>query len=104
MIMALGWQATGVGSAEAALDSLEAGGIGAVFTDVELPGMSGLDLARRLADDPDLPVVIVSGRALGGDVPPGVRFLYKPYRIDAVEEILAQLRLQRHETGDPGDD
>jgi hypothetical protein len=49
-------------------------------------------------------VVIVSGRALGGDVPPGVRFLYKPYRIDAVEEILAQLRLQRHETGDPGDD
>ncbi|MBB3221574.1 CHASE domain-containing protein [Pseudoduganella umbonata] len=101
MIIALGWQATGVGSAEAALESLQAGGIGAVFTDVELPGMSGLELARRLADDPDLPVVVVSGRALGNDVPPGVRSLYKPYRIDAVEEILAQLRLQRQETSDP---
>jgi CheY-like chemotaxis protein len=96
-----------VGSAEAALESLRAGGIGAVFTDVELPGMSGLELARRLADDPELPVVIVSGRALGDDVPPGVRFLYKPYRIDAVEEILAQMRLQRQEadeSGDPGED
>ncbi|WBS00970.1 CHASE domain-containing protein [Pseudoduganella sp. SL102] len=104
MIMALGWQATGVGSAEAALESLEAGGIGAVFTDVELPGMSGLALAQRLADNPELPVVIVSGRALGDDVPPGVRFLFKPYRIDAVEEILAQLRLQRQETGEQGMD
>ncbi|WP_338764056.1 CHASE domain-containing protein [Massilia sp. METH4] len=104
MIMALGWQATGVGSAEAALESLAAGGIGAVFTDVQLPGMSGLELAHRLQDDPDLPVVIVSGRALGDDLPPGVRLLYKPYRIDAVEEILAQLRLQRQEPGEPGMD
>jgi CheY-like chemotaxis protein len=104
MIAALGWQATGAGSAEAALEALAAGGIGAVFTDVQLPGMSGLELARRLADNPELPVVVVTGRALGEALPPGVRLLYKPYRIDAVEEILAQLRLQRQESGDPGED
>ncbi len=107
MIAALGWQATGAGSAEAALEVLAspaAGGIGAVFTDVQLPGMSGLELAWRLADNPDLPVVVVTGRALGDELPPGARLLYKPYRIDAVEEILAQLRLQRRETGEPGMD
>lgn len=106
MITALGWQATGVGSAEAALEVLASlkAGIGAVFTDVQLPGMNGLELARRLADNPELPVVVVTGRALGEELPPGVRLLYKPYRIDAVEEILAQMRLQRQESGDQAED
>ncbi|QGZ38563.1 CHASE domain-containing protein [Pseudoduganella flava] len=104
MVMALGYQATGVGSAEAALTALEAGGYHAVFTDVQLPGMNGLELAHRLADDPHLSVAVVTGRALGDELPPGVRLLYKPYRIDAVEEILAQIQLARQDDGDPDPD
>ncbi len=104
MIAALGGRATGVASAEAALDALAAGGYDAVFTDVQLPGISGLELAHRLADDPLLAIVVVSGRALGDDVPPGVRTLAKPYRIDVMEEILAQIRAARGADGELGED
>jgi CheY-like chemotaxis protein len=103
MIVALGYGSVGVGSAEAALESLRAGGVDAVFTDVQLPGMDGLALARRLVDE-GMPVVVLTGRAVGDDLPPGARLLYKPFRIDAVEELLAQIAAARQETGEPDED
>src|SRR3712207_9416549 len=60
-------------SAEAALDLLEdVPPPAALVSDVTMPGMDGLDLARRLrARWPDLPVVLLSGyaaSALGQDL------------------------------------
>lgn len=46
-----------VASAEAGLDVLERNEVAAIVTDVELPGMSGLEL---LAHAPQVPIVVVS--------------------------------------------
>ena len=49
-------------NAQEALDQLKAGGFDAVFTDIRMPGMDGLELAERVkAKQPWTPVVIVTG-------------------------------------------
>jgi FixJ family two-component response regulator len=66
--------------------------------DVRLPGMSGLDLQRELAErDPALPIIVITGH---GDIPMTVRamragaveFLPKPFRdqdlLDAVQRSI----------------
>jgi chemotaxis protein histidine kinase CheA/ActR/RegA family two-component response regulator len=63
MLEDAGFDVTGVGSAEDAIHALEAGDIDCLVTDIEMPGVDGLDLTRRLrgqADYADLPVVVVS--------------------------------------------
>lgn len=58
-----GFTVTGVGSAEDAMLALERERVDCVVTDIEMPGVDGLDLTRRLrdhADYADLPVVVVS--------------------------------------------
>jgi two-component system cell cycle sensor histidine kinase/response regulator CckA len=80
--------------AEAALDLLEdAPPPAALVSDVAMPGMDGLELARALrARWPDLPILLLSGyaeSALGRDFDAeGLRFLAKPY---TPEELLAAL-------------
>jgi FixJ family two-component response regulator len=72
------------GSAEAFLESFEAGRPGCIILDVRMPGMSGLELQEFLAQKgEDLPVLILTGHA---DVPVALRamkagafeFLQKP--------------------------
>jgi chemotaxis protein histidine kinase CheA/ActR/RegA family two-component response regulator len=58
-----GFAVTGVGSAEDALLALDTGSVDCLVTDIEMPGVDGLDLTRRLRDKAefaDLPVVVVS--------------------------------------------
>jgi DNA-binding NtrC family response regulator len=68
--------------------------VDAVVTDVDMPGgLSGLDLARMLASThPDADVIVVSGgRSVSrSELPPGARFLPKPYRFDAIAEMLGE--------------
>ncbi len=78
-----------------------------VLTDVGMPGMSGLELARALtAAQPDVPVGLVTGwgNALDPDerAASGARFvLSKPYLLDEVRTVvantLAEARLARRE-------
>ena len=93
------------------LESNRADGRGCLVLDVRLPGMSGLDCQRRLAEaGVAIPVIFITGH---GDVPVSVRamksgaveFLTKPFRpqelLDAVQQALdrdRQLRDQRRET------
>ncbi|MBW8269261.1 PAS domain-containing sensor histidine kinase [Caldovatus aquaticus] len=98
-LRAAGFAVRPVEGAEAALAALDAEGAdprppAALVSDVSMPGMDGLELARRLrARFPRLPVVLVSGyaaAALGEDLPAeGLRFLAKPYR---PQELVAAVR------------
>ena len=75
---------------------------GCLVLDVRLPGLSGLDLQRRMADAGlDIPIVFITGH---GDIPMSVRamkdgaveFLTKPFRdqdlLDAIHLALERAR------------
>jgi FixJ family two-component response regulator len=95
------------------LDSKRSGCPGCLVLDVRLPGMSGLDCQRRLAEaGVTLPIIFITGH---GDVPVTVRamksgaveFLTKPFRpqelLDAVQQALdrdRKLREKRRETAE----
>jgi FixJ family two-component response regulator len=78
---------------------------GCVVLDVELPGLSGLDLQRELAAHGiKIPIIFITGY---GDIPMSVRamkagateFLTKPFRdqdlLDAIEQALEHDRAAR---------
>ena len=91
----LGHQATAVAAAEPALAQLAERRFDAVMTDVSLPGMSGIDLAKELVKQyPKLPVVISSGygsldvQQILGHRRPSVFMLPKPYDMPTLERTL----------------
>lgn len=90
-----GWQTTAYASAEDFLTQRDAQAPGCLVLDVSLPGLDGLALQRRLAEDgPALPIVFLTGN---GDIPMSVQavkagavdFLTKPV---AAESLLAAVR------------
>ena len=72
-------------SAEEAEIILSQEKIDVLFTDIDLGGRDGCDLAHRaLKAQPDLPVVLASGRSWrchAARIPVGAAFLAKPYRL-----------------------
>jgi DNA-binding NtrC family response regulator len=80
------------GTAEEALQKLEAQSFDVVLTDISMPGLSGRELLQRvLSLYPDMPVIIVSGLSdqdqaqsliSGG----AFDYLLKPFRLEVVEE------------------
>jgi YesN/AraC family two-component response regulator len=89
-------------SAEAALDiaARYSGAIHLLLTDVIMPGLSGRELATRLADvRPEARVIFMSGYTddavtRHGVLEPGLAYLQKPFTPDAlgqkVREVLDQ--------------
>ena len=62
-----------------------------VFTDVVMPGMNGVDLARTILERrPDVPVVLSSGysHVLAEDGRHGFPLLHKPYSVEDLSRIL----------------
>lgn len=93
MLKAFGHEADGVGHAEGALEMLAAASYDVLFSDVSLPGMSGVDLARKaLAAHPGLQVIFASGygEALLRHVEFPFQSLQKPYEIEQLQAALAQ--------------
>ena len=89
----LGYAPEWVVNAEEALDRLGADGSGfrAVFSDVVMPGMGGIELAKALRIRlPDLPVVLASGysHVLALEDNHGFEFLHKPYSAAQIGSIL----------------
>jgi len=91
----LGHNVAAVPEAELALAKLDQESFDAVMTDVRLPGMSGIELARALTKShPTLPVVIASGYGLLnvelmlGEKTRTVLVLPKPYDLDALAKTL----------------
>lgn len=93
MLKAFGYEADGVAHPDDALAHLAARHYHVLFTDVSLPGMSGVDLARlSLQRYPHLNVIFASGygdmllRHL--DFP--YQSLQKPYELDQLQEALGK--------------
>ncbi len=87
-------------NAQEALTKLQDGGYEAVFTDIKMPGMDGLELAERVkARTPWTPVVIVTGygttaneeRARAAGV---TAFLQKPLSPEMIEDSAKQALLE----------
>ena len=101
------------GTAQEFLSTRRGDAPGCLVLDVRLPGLSGLDLQRTLADAAiEIPIVFITGH---GDIPMTVRamklgaveFLTKPFRdqdlLDAVHQALQrdnEIRAQRAETAE----
>jgi signal transduction histidine kinase/DNA-binding response OmpR family regulator len=92
----LGHEVLAVTSAEEARGAMAASGFDVLFTDVSLPGASGVELAREVADrKTGLKVILASGHgnvALPrGEAPlEGVVVLPKPYTLPQIQEALEQ--------------
>lgn len=68
--------------------------IGAVFTDIEMPGMTGLALAGAIGERwPEISILVTSGRIRPdpGVLPAGAAFIAKPYKAGALIDQLAEL-------------
>src|SRR5882672_11276909 len=94
-------------SAQAFLDRARSDAPGCLVLDIQLPGLSGLDLQAELADtDTPLPIVFLTGH---GDIPMSVKamkagaveFLTKPFRerdlVDAIRSAIDRDRAARLE-------
>ena len=97
MLNMLGHTVHGVASAEAALPLLAMPGLDVLVTDISLPTMSGLELARHArAHWPQLEVVFASGHDWGASLmqDASARFLRKPF---GLEELAGALKARRQD-------
>jgi two-component system NtrC family sensor kinase len=89
----LGYATRLVSNATHALEELAVGAdrFDAVFTDVVMPGMTGIELAQEIRRrHPELPVVLTSGysHALSEQGSHGFELLQKPYSIEQLSLVL----------------
>ena len=91
-------------SAEAAEAVLEraGGSVALMMTDVQLAGnMSGVELAHiARTHNPDIGVIVTSGRPLREDLPDGATFWSKPW---APLDVIREAERVAHERGIDGD-
>jgi two-component system NtrC family sensor kinase len=92
----LGYTVTLVGNAAHALEELaiDASRFDVVFTDVVMPGMTGIELAKEIRSRHfDLPVVLTSGysHVLAQNGSYGFELLQKPYSIEQLSRILHKI-------------
>ncbi|HEX8539158.1 MAG TPA: response regulator, partial [Cystobacter sp.] len=91
----LGHDVLAVSSAEEARAALSTSGFDVLFTDVSLPGMSGVELAREAVRRmPGLRIIVASGygnATEGLDKGLGAVVLPKPYALQQIERALEQM-------------
>ena len=91
LLREIGHEVEWVHSGEVALERARRQDFDAVFSDVVMPGMSGLELAEALkVSHPDLPVILTTGYsdkiAAGGAG--GRPVILKPYRLETLSAAL----------------
>ncbi|HYN46572.1 MAG TPA: response regulator [Allosphingosinicella sp.] len=89
----MGHEVRRVRSGEQALRFAQSESFDAVFTDVVMPGMSGLELAGRLSElAPDLPVILTTGFSdeIASSGAGGRPIILKPYRPETLAAAIDQ--------------
>jgi len=67
LVRSLGYRASGFANAEDFLAADQAGASSAIVTDIQMPGLSGIELKERLAAQGcQAPVIMITGRAEPG--------------------------------------
>jgi len=92
LLTELGHSVTLATSGEEALELTRDHDFDVVFSDVVMPGMGGLRLAERLAEEkPDLPVVLATGysQEIAQSGSGGRPVILKPYRLATLSQALA---------------
>jgi signal transduction histidine kinase/CheY-like chemotaxis protein len=94
LLAELGHKVTRARTGLEALEIARAGGFDAVFTDVVMPGMSGIELADALGPVlPGVPVVLTTGYSdeisRAGGV--GRPVVFKPYRLETLSGVLDEV-------------
>ena len=114
-----GYAVTIAPSAEKAIERLDNGDIDLVVTDIRLPGMSGVELTKRIQEkSSDVPVIVITGYA---DIETAVEvlklgasdYVNKPFSAAAIQEstravlekveALTEIRHLRHALKDRGE-
>jgi FixJ family two-component response regulator len=93
LLRSAGWQARVFESAQRFLAYPRPTVPSCLVLDVTLPGLNGLELQKRLADRPDMPIIFITGY---GDVPTSVQamkagaveFLIKPFNNDVLLDAI----------------
>jgi FixJ family two-component response regulator len=97
LVMSIGFAARVFESAEAFLHSSQVEGTSCLITDVQMPGMSGLELQSQLiSQGVHLPIILITGfpeqsareRALGAGA---LAYLEKPFDGGAVAKLLREV-------------
>ncbi|MCW3796894.1 PAS domain S-box protein [Sphingomonas sp. BN140010] len=92
----LGCEVTEAANGEDGLAHSEAKTFDLVFSDIVMPGISGLELAERVrAQHPDLPVLLASGYSSKQFIPLDQRqfpILRKPYKLETLAAAIHQLK------------
>jgi FixJ family two-component response regulator len=107
LVRSVGFGVQTFASAHEFLRGQRADAPGCLVLDVQLPGLSGLDLQRELIGaDIQIPIIFITGH---GDIPMTVRamkagaveFLTKPFRdqdlLDAIQQAIGRDRVSRQE-------
>ena len=90
-----GYEADKAGDGRTGLDMALQGGYDLVLLDVMLPGLNGLEVLRRLRNESDVPVIMLTARDAVMDKVSGLDmgandYITKPF---AIEELLARIRV-----------
>ena len=113
MLKSVGLRSETFGTTQEFLGSKRPDGPSCLVLDVRLPGVSGLDFQRELADAGiRIPIIFITGH---GDIPMSVRamksgaveFLTKPFRdqdlLDAIHQALERDRVLRQQQSELGE-
>ncbi len=117
LLEAWGFPAETAASGAEALRKVERGGPTAVITDLVMPGLSGIDLIRRLQADYPIPVIVLSGQGTIEQAVEAIKlgaqdFLEKPVepaklkilleKLEGTRELQAEVRRLRAELRERG--
>lgn len=94
MCKSQGWQVVTASSGEEGLALIEQSRFDLVLTDLAMPGLTGLDVARRIRMEwPEIPIILVTGWEAELNSAPikaaGIsEILFKPFRIEQLTEVI----------------
>ncbi len=97
MLTVQGHRVVGTSSGDGALALIAQWPVDLVLVDEDLPGMSGLEVARELGErHPDIPVVLMTGDSnpetrVAARLAGAVACLTKPFRFEALTAALDEL-------------